>query len=230
MQSSTTDTPGTAEGGGRHVRQVVSVRPLTDDTFVIAIDRGAFACEAGQHVTLGVSGSGVNREYSIYSPSNADEIEFIAKIRAGSFVSAALREAEAGALVDLAGPYGAFVIERPDDASRRYLFIASGVGIAPFHSFAVTYPQLDYLLLHGIRRTCEQYDRAAYAPGRYLSCVSGEDGGDFRGRVTAYLQAHPAETDRYCYICGNNAMVSEVYDLLRVQGVPSDQLFTEVFF
>jgi len=48
--------------------------------------------------------------------------------------------------------------------------------------------------------------------------------------VTEYVAEHPVAPETICYLCGNNAMIAEMYDLLRAQGVPGDNLFTEIFF
>ncbi len=216
------------EGTLRHFVQ--SVRPLTDATFVIRIDRHGFRALPGQHVTLGPHRSATNREYSLYSSPEAPYLEFLIRARPGSETACALQRAQPGDEVDLAGPYGDFLIERPADPGRRYLFVATGAGIAPFHCFVRSYPSLDYRLLHGVATLADRYEREAYAPGRYVACVSREDGGEYRGRVTDYLREHPVETDRLCYLCGHSAMVARVYDQLREQGVPSDNLLTETFF
>ena len=210
--------------------RVQSVRFLTDTTFVIRIDRHAFRASAGQHVTLGPHQFAINREFSIYSAPDDPYLEFLIIARPGSETACALQRAQPGDEVDLAGPYGEFRIADPGDRTRRYLFVATGVGIAPFHSFIRKYPELDYMLVHGVARLEDRYDRGDYARERYVACVSRAEGGDFRGRVTDYLRGHPAEPDRLSYICGHSGMVANVYDLLREQGVPSDNLMTETFF
>ena len=212
----------------RHLVQCV--RQLTATAFVIRVDRHAFRALAGQHVTLGPHQFAINREFSIYSPPDQASIEFLIKARPGSETALALQRAQPGDEVDLAGPYGEFLIADPGDRTRRYLFVATGVGIAPFHCFARYYPGLDYRLIHGVSKLEDRYDMDDYPRERYIACVSSEDGGDFRGRVTDYLREHPVEPDRLCYICGRSAMVASVYDLLRGQGVPSDNLLTETFF
>ncbi len=212
----------------RHLVQ--SVRHLTGETFVIRIERHSFRALAGQHVTLGPRQFAINREFSIYSAPDQPYIEFLIKARAGSETALALQRAQPGDEVDLAGPYGEFLITHPADRSRRYLFVATGVGIAPFHCFVTHYPGLDYQMVHGIPHLEDRYDLASYDPKRYTACVSREAGGDFAGRVTDYLLANPVEPDRLCYICGRSTMVANVYDLLRGQGIPSDNLLTETFF
>ncbi|MDD2600167.1 MAG: FAD-dependent oxidoreductase [Kiritimatiellae bacterium] len=212
----------------RHLVQ--SVRYLTDESFVIRVERHSFFAAAGQHVTLGPRQFAINREFSIYSAPDKPYIEFLIKARAGSETALALRQARPGDEVDLAGPYGEFVIAAPEERSRRYLFVATGVGIAPFHCFVTHYPKLDYTLVHGIPRLEDRYDLDDYESGRYVACVSRETGGDYHGRVTDYLREHPVDPQRLCYVCGRSSMVSSVYDLLRAQGVPSDNLLTETFF
>ncbi len=212
----------------RHLVQ--SVRRLTAATFVIRVDRHAFRALAGQHVTLGPHRFAINREFSIYSPPGEPCLEFLIIARPGSDTACALQQAQPGDEVDLAGPYGEFFIADPADRARRYLFVATGVGIAPFHCFIRHFPGLDYRLIHGVARVEDRYDLADYERERYVACVSREAGGDFTGRVTEYLRENPVEPDRLCYLCGQSAMVANVYDLLREQGVPGDNLLTETFF
>jgi NAD(P)H-flavin reductase len=145
-------------------------------------------------------------------------------------VSRALRKCSPGTPLHFMGPYGSFVIAEPADTKRQYLFVSTGTGIAPFHAFAQSYPGIRYTLLHGIRRLEEQYDHQDYAEGSYIACVTQEDGGGFRGRVTDYLRAHPVAPSTICYLCGNRAMLAEAFDILREQGVPGNNLFSEAFF
>ncbi|MBN2288767.1 MAG: oxidoreductase [Candidatus Glassbacteria bacterium] len=212
------------------VHRVQSVRHLTDSAFILRVDRHGLPAVAGQCATVGAAGSGVNREYSLYSGDHDPFFEFLVKEVEEGQVSPALKKCVPGDPVELDGPYGRFVVQAPDDRSRRYLFVATGVGIAPFHGFAGSYPGLDYLLLHGVRRLAERYEKEFYPPGRYIACVSGEPGGDFSGRATDYLRSHPVDPQTYCYLCGNSAMVAEAYEILRAQGLGGDRLFTEVFF
>jgi ferredoxin/flavodoxin---NADP+ reductase len=212
------------------IHRVQMIRHLTGEVFVLRVDRLNAPALAGQCATLGTWGSGLNREYSMYGGENDPWFDFLIREVEDGQVSPRLKNLRPGDPVELDGPYGRFVIEKPEDRSRRYLFIATGVGIAPFHSYLASFPWLDYRLLHGVRFMDECYDRQDYAPGRHLACVSRQDGGEFRGRVTGYLEANPADPEYYCYVCGNSEMVAEVSGILRSQGVNGDHLFTESFF
>lgn len=213
--------------GLRH--RVISVRSLTESTFVLRIERKNVPAIAGQCVTLGRAGDGINREYSLYSGEADDYFDFLIREIPDGYVSPRLRACAPGDEVDLDGPYGQFVLAAPEDTSRRYLFVATGVGIAPFHSFMQSYPSLDYTLLHGVRYTHECYDKEVYDSARYIACCT-RDAGDFHGRVTDYLRTTPPPADTICYLCGNNAMIAEAYDILRAAGIGGDALFTEIFF
>jgi ferredoxin--NADP+ reductase len=220
-------SPGSRSGLVYHVQ---AMRHLTPDAFVMRIDRNEVETTAGQCVTLGVSGSGVNREYSLYSGEHDNYFEFLVKVVEDGQVSNELMHCSPGTQVDFDGPYGQFVLREPENTSLKYLFIATGVGIAPYRSFLRTWPELDYTILHGVRNCADRHEIESYERSRYISCVSREDGGDFRGRVTDYLKQNPVDPSVICYLCGNNEMISETYDLLREQGLNSDQIFTEIFF
>jgi len=210
--------------------KVIHVRDLTASSYVLRVERLGMAFRAGQSITLGVRRMRVNREYTVYSGEQEPYFDVLIRdIQAGT-VSPALRGCAPGEELECAGPYGSFVIEKPEDKSRRYLFVGTGTGIAPFHAFVRTHPNLNYRLVHGVRLLEERYDMADYARDRYIACVSNEKGGDFDGRVTDYLKQHPTDPQTICYLCGNGKMLSEAYDILRGQGVPSDQLHVEAFF
>jgi len=213
-----------------HLHRVLEVKFLTEDAYLIRCERGGLRFQAGQCVNLGFPGAGVNREYSTYSGESDPYLDFLIKEVQGGIVSVQLKSLKPGDRVEIHGCYGDFRIKTPEFDGRPYLFIATGTGIAPFHSFVRSYPGLNYRVVHGVRFARERYDRRDYAADRYVSCVSREDGGDFRGRVTDYLGKNPAAKDALCYLCGNRAMISEAYALLRSQGVPSDNLFSEAFF
>ena len=209
--------------------KVLGVRNLTDSTYVLRIERNGFEFIPGQCVNIGLTDEAVNREYSTYSGINDKYLEFLIKEVTGGIVSPALKKLKKGNGVSVDGAYGLFIIPKPE-AKQKYLFIGSGTGIAPFHSFVRSYPGLDYTLLHGIRTADEQYDRKDYDPKRYVACVSRERKGGFHGRVTDYLRKHPVNPKTVCYLCGNSEMINEVYDILRSQGVNGTNIITEVFF
>ncbi len=225
--------------------KVLAVRHLTKSTYVLQVERAEFEFIPGQCVNIGLSNIGINREYSTYSGLNDDKkMEFLIKAVENGKVSTALQKLKKGDSVQLDGAYGKFTLKKPTNLKQKYVFIASGTGIAPFHSFALTYPEIDYTVLHGIRFQEEQYDKKDYKDGRYVACVSktlkleksktqkGSKVGQnvFAGRVTDYLRKNKVDKKATYYLCGNTEMINEVYDILRENEINGDQIFTEVFF
>lgn len=214
----------------KRLHQVHHIQNLSSSTYVLRIDRHNVIFSPGQYVVLGKKGSFDAREYTIYSSIDDNFLDFLIAEVDGGVVSKALRQCKPGDVLELEGPMGYFLLEEQARATAKLCFIATGSGIAPFHSFVRSYPGLDYILLHGVRYTADCYDREIYAPHRYISCISREAGGDFHGRVTDYLREHSADLETLYYLCGNCNMLYEAYDLLVQQGVRRDHIKTEVFY
>jgi len=211
--------------------KVISIRDLTDSTYVLRFERNQIPFRAGQHILLGMKTDIQAREYSIYSAEQDNFFEVLIREVKEGMVSKQLRHTNPGDPLNFENPVGYFIIRDEDITTRKFLFIASGSGIAPFHSYVKTYPGLDYTILHGVRYSHEAYDRQDYDPARHILCTSRDDEGNFRGRVTDYLRQHPLEDkNTLCYFCGNCEMIHEAYDILLKQGVKSENLFAEVYF
>ena len=210
--------------------RILEKRTLTEDCFVLRTERNGLKVLAGQCVNIGLSGSGVNREYSLYCGENDPYLEFLIREVRDGRVTPALAKLNTGDTLEIDGAYGEFTLKQ-EDLSFPVTMIATGTGIAPFKCYTRTYPDLDYRILHGVRAKCDQFEKESYRIGRYVGCVS-QGGGDFQGRVTAYLESHPEEInpERLYYICGNRNMISEVYDLLIDGGVNGSSIRTEVFY
>lgn len=213
------------------VLKVISIRDLTPSAYVMRFERNGIPFVAGQHILLGRKNDIQAREYSIYSAEQDNFFEVLIKEVQKGIVSRKLKKLTTGDALNFENPVGYFVLKPEDITTKKFLFVASGTGIAPFHSFIQSYPGLDYTLLHGIRYASEAYEKEHYAPERLILCSSRDTKGDFHGRVTDYLRQHPVEDkNTLCYFCGNCEMIHEAYDILLKQGMPSENLFAEVYF
>jgi ferredoxin/flavodoxin---NADP+ reductase len=213
----------------RKIYRLHSIRYLTEDTYVMRFDKNGMDFKAGQHITLGIPGNNQVREYSIYSTEQDTALEVLIKeVETGS-VSRQLSKLIPGELLEVDGPFGYFTI---DDKNRQgeFLFVATGTGIAPFHSLAGSNPGLNYTLLHGVRYGKEAYEHSFYPDERHILCTSRDDEGDFHGRVTDYLKQKELKNDTIVYLCGNCDMIYDVYDLLTSRGFPAGNIKTEVYF
>ncbi len=196
--------------------KVISIRDISKTAFVLRLERNGLEFVPGQCVTLGIPELATNREYSIYSGLNDNYLEFLVKEVLNGVFSPHLRKLKKGDEVTVDGAYGLFNI---GDLKAKYIFVGTGTGIAPFHSMIKSFPKLDYVVLHGIRSETEEYNNKDYK--KYIACVSPE-------HVTDYLKKNKMVGQ--FYLCGNSAMINEVYDILREQGINGSNIHSESFF
>lgn len=213
-----------------NIYKVIEIEHLTENTYRLRTERPNVPIKAGQCFNVGILGAGVNREYSMYSAADAPYLDFLIKEVEGGLVSPALKRLQPGDPVEIHGPYGEFCLKLHVSPEQHYLFIATGTGIAPFHSFVKTFPSLNYTILHGVRNSHEQYHASGYAQSQYIPCISKNIEGQPSYRLTEYLNKFPATPSSIIYLCGNRNMIIDSFEILREQEVPGDNLFTEVFF
>lgn len=213
----------------RKVYRLQKIRQLTPEAYVLRFDRSDMPFKAGQHITLGIPGNNQVREYSIYSTEKDSSMEVLIKEVDNGLVSKQLKKLIPGELLEVEGPFGYFTVNE-QHLNRKFLFIGTGTGIAPFHSIAGSYPKLDYEIIHGVRFAQEGYERHNYPKDRYTLCTSRDSNGNFHGRVTEYLKQKTLDSATMVYLCGNCDMIYDVYDLLTTKGIPSANIRTEVYF
>lgn len=210
--------------------KVIEVKNLTDETFILRLERGDFQFEAGQYVVLRMPDHKQGREYSIYSGKSDPHLDFlIREIPKGGF-SGYLRNLKPGAELIIEGPRGFFIPDERTFQGETSVFIATGTGISPFHSYVKSYPDLNYKILHGVKYTPEAYGRDAFKRDRHIVCSSQDTAGDFIGRVTEYIAETGVDKQAVYYLCGNAAMIDEVSQLLEQSGIAPQNIRTEVFF
>jgi len=210
--------------------KIQNIRDLTSSTYVVRMERNGMEFKPGQNLNLGLAGDTEKRDYSIYSSDKDEFLEILVKEVDDGLVSKQLKRMNPGDSLEVDGPFGFFTIREQDLNTKRFLFIASGTGIAPFHSISRSHPGIDFKLFHGIRYSNEAYENNHYSQDRYISCVSKDIDGDFNGHVTDYIKQHPVDKETLCYLCGNVNMIYDVFDILKEQGVPSENLHAEVYF
>lgn len=206
------------------------VRILTPTTYVVRFSRNEMKFNPGQHLVLGLPGSDELREYSIYSGADDPFLEVLIKEVDEGMVSKTLKNIAEGDRLEVKGPYGFFLGNAPAATGRPLLFIASGTGIAPFHSYIRSYPRSDYRIIHGVRSMEEAYEMSDFSRDRLHLCTSRDPGGDFEGRLTEYLKETELDAGELVYLCGNSHMIYDAMDILHEKGVPQRNIFTEVYF
>jgi ferredoxin/flavodoxin---NADP+ reductase len=210
--------------------KVIKKRRLTNRTFVLQVERDGLAFEPGQHLNIGLPDDRQQREYSVYSSVNDNYLEILVHAIPAGHVSSRLCALSARDHVLVSGPHGRFTLDQVILSNHPLYLIATGTGIAPFHCFSRSLPQLDYHILHGVRGPSDCYDCSVYPKHRYTACFSQSSRGGFSGRVTDYLESHPIDLAGHYYLCGNSDMIYSVFSILTQAGVSREQIHTEVYF
>jgi ferredoxin--NADP+ reductase/benzoate/toluate 1,2-dioxygenase reductase subunit len=210
--------------------KVKQVRQITETAYVLRFDRNGRQFKAGQHVILGIKNENNAREYSVYSGENDDYFEVLIKEVLDGDVSKRLKKLRPGSELQMDGPMGFFTMENNIIDNNKVMLIATGTGIAPFRSFVRSYPSLDYHVLHGVRYGNETYDKDEYDPEKFTLCTSGDNSGDYHGRVTDFLRKSDLDKSTQYFLCGNVKMIHEAFDILKEKGIPEDNMHAEVYF
>ncbi|WP_423128848.1 ferredoxin--NADP reductase [Gaoshiqia sp. Z1-71] len=212
------------------LHKLIEKEDLTPETFVLHFERNGFVFSPGQYVILRNPETGDGREYSIYSSLHDRKLSFLVREVEGGDFSRFLRHLKPGSTIGIEGPRGFFVLDEQVKSGHPALFIASGTGISPFHSFVRSYPDMNYTVLHGVHFADEAYGKEAFKPYRFCLCTSREESGNYFGRVTYYLKENPVDPETICYLCGNSDMIEEVTGILESYGVSPENIRSEVFF
>jgi|SRR5690554_913219 len=209
---------------------VKAIRNLTDSTFILQLPKCRFKFEAGQHISLSIAGDYQSREYSIYSAEDAPNLELLIKEVEGGYFTPKLKHLKVGDRVEIHGPFGRFSVESKKLDNYQHVFIASGTGIAPFHSMVKSYPGIDYRIIHGVRYANEAYESEEYDADKYFLCTSRDTTGDYNGRLTGYLQEAQFQPNSCFYLCGNSDMIFDAMEILKEKGFNRDDITVEVYF
>ena len=162
------------------------------------------------------------RAYSIASTPDEDELMFVVRIvpegRAGKWFYSMLTE---GTDVEMQGPMGNFVLN--DDNKKDYLFVGTGVGLAPFISQVrsilthdetrnidliwCTYNEGSSFWVEELRAFEDRYPNFTF----HLSYTDPQPEWEgLTGRVQQIIPMIPDFKEKQFYICGNPAMTTDV--------------------
>jgi ring-1,2-phenylacetyl-CoA epoxidase subunit PaaE len=236
---------------------VVERRALTDDAIAIRFavppaEAAAFRFEHGQYLTLRatIDGAELRRSYSICcAAGDARPMVGIRRVGGGKFSEFAHRTFVVGTTVEAAVPAGEFTVPLRPDLARRYLCIAAGSGITPILSIVTTVlarePRARVTLLYGNRRTNTMMFREelGFLKNRYLerfqwlNVMSRERqeadvlNGHIDNRKGAELNKRLIDIRSYdeFFLCGPEAMISEVSRGLRGEGIDASHIHYELF-
>lgn len=181
------------------------------------------------------------RSYSIASSPTDDHMEFMIELINGKFTShlAGLKE---GDEIYLSEPRGAFVYE-PNNAHKD-LFLAAGIGIAPFFSMLRYLKQKnlkrDVYLIYSIKHredivnTMELEDFKQLGLQVIYTVTRDPEGTAWlgeRGRINVQMiQNHVSDyISRTVYLCGGIKFVKDIVEELKSKGIRDEDIRRDIW-
>jgi len=187
----------------------------------------------GQFVFVSVDGDGLSREahpYTLCGPPDTDAVTVMVKVL-GDYTGRLYERLEPGMEATLDGPYGRFDYR---DGGARQIWVAGGVGVAPFLSWARTLAHdgaaaLDvdfYYCVHD--RSDAVYREEFEALGQQWSwmdvaLVCSAEEGHLHARDLGDV------TGADIFLCGPKQLTQDLRRQLRARGVPDARIHFEDF-
>jgi len=229
----------------------------TEEAVVLTFDvptelSDTFAFMQGQYLTLNqlINGEQIRRSYSICSGLDDGQLRVAIKhVQGGVFSSWANQHVKTGDVLDVMPPRGDFFSAINPEQSTNYLCICAGSGITPVLSIIKTVlsrePGSAVTLLYGNQRTTTMMFRneLAFLKNAYLERfhwinifsrepqevdlfsghLDNRKGGALNRRLIKIR-----EFDEF-FLCGPEAMISEVSRGLRSEGIAEENIHFELF-
>lgn len=239
-----------------HKLVIKNIERLTDKSISISFNvpenlKKTFAFKAGQYITLKtiIDGAEVRRDYSLCESPKSGELKVaIKEVTDGTFSAYANTKLQAGNTIDVASPKGRFIFEPNDSKTKNIALFAAGSGITPVLSIIKCALEEEVyskvILVYGNKSTTEtmflnellelQHTFKDRFSIQFVFSQQDEDDSIF-GRIEKstvnYVMKNKhkhIEVDAY-YLCGPEAMIHTVKDVLTEHGIDKDRIHFELF-
>ncbi len=239
-----------------HTLTVKNITRETTKAVVVAFDvpetvASAFAFTPGQYITLEkeINGSTVRRAYSICSAANSAELcVAIKEIENGVFSSYANQSLQVGDTMAVHTPEGNFTLSPSIDTQHTYAAFAAGSGITPIMSMIKTVlsttTDTRFVLAYGNQSPDQtmflealQSLQTSYPDRLFVELFYSrtQEAGAHFGRIEQstinyIIKNKFKDTDfEAFYLCGPEAMIQTVSDVLVAQGIDKTAIYFELF-
>ena len=239
-----------------HKLSVKHVKRETDKSISISFNlpknlKDVFAFKAGQYITLKteVDGNEVRRDYSLcVSPKSGELKVAVKEVRDGTFSAFANNTLKVGDTIDVAPPKGRFVFEPNDSKTKNIALFAAGSGITPILSIIKCALEEEVyskvILVYGNKTTDDtmflnellelQHEYKDRFSIQFVFSQQDEDDSIF-GRIEKstvnYVMKNKhkhVDVDAY-YLCGPEAMIHTVKDVLIEHDIDETRIHFELF-
>ncbi len=239
-----------------HTLVIKNIERITSQAVTISFEvpphlQETYTFKAGQYITLKMVLNGVElrRDYSLCSSPQSGELKVaVKKVQDGTFSVFANNELKAGDTMEVAAPRGHFVFQPNDFKTKHIAAFAAGSGITPILSIVKCALeeeiQSNVVLVYGNKTTDDtmfiaellelqqQYsDRLSI---QFVFSQAQEDDSIFgrieKSTVNLILKnKHKDLTIDAFYLCGPEAMIHTVKDVLTEHEISNDRVFFELF-
>lgn len=217
----------------KYTAAVVEKEKISPTVYLVTfklLEPSSIVFHAGQCIMLMIK-EGVNRTMSIASPpSQSDRVMMIHDVSPGGPGSVWTVNLKIGDPVTFLAPTGALMYN--ESGPKKKVFVATGTGIAPFHSMMLAYPDAEKELFWGLRHEEDIYWKEEFEkriPFHLILSQPRDTWNGERGHVTEHVIANVDIQSEY-YICGNRSMVEDVKNQLFAKNVSKDQIKSELFY
>ncbi|WP_303316543.1 ferredoxin--NADP reductase [Flavivirga abyssicola] len=239
-----------------HKLTVATIKRETNDSISIAFDipenlKDTFTFIAGQYITLKtvINGYEIRRDYSLCISPKSGELKVAVKaVKDGTFSSYANNELKVGDTLEVAPPKGRFIFEPNDSKTKNIAAFAAGSGITPVLSIIKCALEEEVyskvILVYGNKTTKDtmflnellelQHTYKDRFSIQFVFSQQDEDDSIF-GRIEKstvnYVMKNKhkhIEVDAF-YLCGPEAMIHTVKDVLTDHGIDENRIHFELF-
>jgi ring-1,2-phenylacetyl-CoA epoxidase subunit PaaE len=213
--------------------------------------KDTFRFKAGQYITLKttIDGHEVRRDYSLCSSPKSGELKVAVKeVKDGTFSSYANNNLKVGSVLDVAPPKGRFTFTPNDSKTKNIAAFAAGSGITPVLSIIKCALEEEIyskvILVYGNKTTKDTMFlnellnlQHQYKDRFSIQFVFSQEDGDnsIFGRIEKstvnYVMKNKhkhVEVDAF-YLCGPEAMIHTVKDVLTANDINKDTIHFELF-
>lgn len=211
---------------------ITDIEQITSQVFIIRFERN-FDFQPGQVIGVSVLSNTeeyMPRMYSISSGNTDKYVSIFFNVKEDGWLTPLLGLKQVGDWLYITPPSGSFT-----DTNTPSYWIATGTGIAPFHSMFKSGINRNKTIIQGARTLDSFYYSESFLTNgsvEYVRCCSQEESDNvYNGRLTKYLkETKKLPIDQKYYLCGVPEMVVEVRDILIDRGIPYDQIIAEIYF
>ncbi|TYA74110.1 ferredoxin--NADP reductase [Seonamhaeicola marinus] len=239
-----------------HTLSIKHINRETDKAVSISFNvpenlKDTFSFKAGQYITLKttINGNEVRRDYSLCVSPKSDELKVaIKEVVDGTFSAYANNKLQAGDTLEVAAPNGRFTFEPNDSKTKNIALFAAGSGITPILSIIKCALEEEIyskvILVYGNKTTQDtmflkellelQHEYKDRFSIQFVFSQKDEDNALF-GRIEkstvnyVMKNKHKDITVDAFYLCGPEAMIHTVKDVLTENGIDESRIHFELF-